>query len=59
MDDTEDPKKKYVHGDLLTTVDHFIAGFKPIESRDAYLQQKANERKAQLDDEMRRKARGG
>ena len=59
MEDTQDPKKKYLHGDLLTTVDHFVAGFKPVDQRDEYLQGKANERKAALEAEERNKRSRG
>lgn len=48
--------RKIKHGEHLTAVDFFVGGFRPAEEQQAWLQKKANERKADADERARREA---
>lgn len=47
--------KKLRNDKHLTTVDYFISGFKPMGEQDAYLQQTADKRAQDAEDERKRK----
>lgn len=57
LNDNKPLKEQILHGEHLTSVDEFIAGFKG-DAKEDFLKQKALERKAQYDDMVRRQQTG-
>lgn len=48
--------RKIKHGEYLTTVDHFVGGFRPPEEQQGWYERKARERKSEAEERARREA---
>lgn len=63
MADAYDWKQRYKNGELLTGVDNFVASMKAVGKgkleQERLLQEKANQKRAQLDEEKKRLKNGG